>query len=114
MSSVESNAAIMNGLYENWSITYPAQDPSSQQTQNPSLVHFTTRYYAYAPMRIHPYQISVRCQPDQFIHVQFRKVTKYPNDKRILIETWVLTIFGVRLMVDRSQSHSRLIGAIER
>jgi hypothetical protein len=90
MSSVESNVAVMNGLFNNWSITNPGKDTVSQ-TQNPSLVHFTTRYYAYTPMRIHPFQISVRRQPEQFVPVQFGQVTKYLNDKGILVDTWVLT-----------------------
>jgi len=42
-------------------------------------------------MRIHPSQISVRRQPEQFIPVQFGQVTKYLNDKGILIDSWVLT-----------------------
>src|SRR5438093_12011076 len=60
-------------------------------TPNPSKVFFTTRYYAYSPMRIHPFQISVRRQPEQFVPVQFGQGTKYLNDKGILIDTWVLT-----------------------
>jgi len=89
-SIVESNVAIMNGLYNNWSVTNPAKDIINA-TQNPTLVHFTTRYYAYAPLRIHPFQISVRRQPEQFIPVQFGQVTKYLNEKTILVDLWVLT-----------------------
>jgi hypothetical protein len=95
---VESNVAIQQGLYNNWSITSPAKDSSVDsngnpvmQTQDPSKIHFTTRYYAYTPMRIHPFQISVRRQPDNFIPVQFGQVTKYLAEKGILIDTWVLT-----------------------
>jgi hypothetical protein len=90
LSFVESNVAVMNGLFNNWSVTSPGKD-TVQLTQNPAKIFFTTRYYAYAPMRIHPFQISVRRQPEQFVPVQFGQVTKYLNDKGILIDTWVLT-----------------------
>jgi len=80
----------MNGLFNNWSVTNPGKDAITG-TQNPTKLHFTTRYYAYAPLRIHPFQISVRRQPEQFTPVQFGQVTKYLNDKGILIDTWVLT-----------------------
>ncbi len=89
-SIVESNVAIMNGLYNNWSVTNPGKDIINA-TQNPTLVHFTTRYYAYAPLRIHPFQISVRRQPEQFTPVTFGQVTKYLNEKTILVDLWVLT-----------------------
>lgn len=80
----------MNGLFNNWSIASPNND-TVPQTQNPGLIHFTTRYYAFTPQRIHPFQISVRRQPEQFIPIQFGQVTKYLNDKGILIDIWVLT-----------------------
>ncbi len=90
MSNVESNVAVMNGLFNNWSLINPSKDTVSA-TQNPARIHFTTRYYAYAPLRIHPFQISVRRQPEQFTPIQFGQVTKYLNDKGILIDAWVLT-----------------------
>jgi hypothetical protein len=90
MSFVESNVAIAQGLFDNWSVTSPGKD-TVMQTQNPALVYFTTRYYAYTPARIHPFQISVRRQPETFTPVQFGQVTKYLNDKGVLIDTWVLT-----------------------
>src|SRR6266550_4535922 len=82
MSNLESNVAVMNGLFNNWSLINPSKDTVSA-TQNPARIHFTTRYYAYAPLRIHPFQISVRRQPEQFTPIQFGQVTKYLNDKGI-------------------------------
>ena len=90
MSNVESNVAVMNGLFNNWSLINPSKDTVSA-TQNPARIHFTTRYYAYAPLRIHPFQISVRRLPEQFTPIQFGQVTKYLNDKGILIDARVLT-----------------------
>lgn len=101
MSSVESNVAVMNGLFNNWGITTPGKDTVSQ-TQNPTMVHFTTRYYAFTPMRIHPFQISVRRQPEQFIPIQFGQVTKYLNDKGILVDIWVLT--GTQQTVEQAEA----------
>src|SRR5881396_1673232 len=49
MSNVESNVAVMNGLFNNWSLINPSKDTVSA-TQNPARIHFTTRYYAYAPL----------------------------------------------------------------
>jgi hypothetical protein len=90
MSNVETNVAIANGVFNNWNVSSPAKD-ANMATQDPLKVFFTTRYYAYTPQRIHPFQISVRRQPEQFTPVQFGQVTKYLNDKGILIDTWVLT-----------------------
>ena len=90
----------MNGLFNNWSVSSPGKD-TVLQTQNPALVHFTTRYYAFTPMRIHNFQISVRRQPEQFIPIQFGQVTKYLNDKGILVDVWVLT--GTQQTVEQAE-----------
>src|SRR5205809_7754468 len=90
MSNVESNVAVMNGLFNNWSLINPSKDTVSA-TQNPARIHFTTRYYDYAPLRIHSFQISVRRQPAQFTPIQLVQVQNYLHDKRIQIDVWVLT-----------------------
>ncbi len=101
MSTVESNVAIMNGLYNNWAINSPSRDtvgwsdPSGilhkLDTNDPAKVHFTTREYAFAPLRYHTFQVSVRRTPETFVPIQFGQVTKYLNNKGILVDIWVLT-----------------------
>ncbi len=98
MSEVEANVAIMNGLYNNWSISNPGQDtigvPNVNfklNTKDPTRVHFTTRRYAYAPLRTHSFQISVRRQNQPFQGLNMGRTTKYQINYGVLIELWVLT-----------------------
>src|SRR5438128_1503822 len=97
MSEVEANVAIMNGLYNNWSISNPGQDtvgvPNVNfklNTMDPTKVHFTTRRYAYAPVRTHPFFISVRRTPQIFRPIQIGSITKYFDPYGCIIDIWVL------------------------
>ncbi len=60
-------------------------------TQDPTKVHFTTRYYAFAPVRVHPFQISVRRQPETFRPASPGIPTQYLAQKNAMVEIWVLT-----------------------
>jgi len=98
---VEANVAIMQGLYNNWSINNPGKDtvgwtdPSGNlhtlDTNDPSRVYFTTRAYRYAPVGKHTFQISVRRQPEQFQPASPSVPTQYLARKGILIDVWILT-----------------------
>ena len=90
MSVVEPVVAVVNLLYNNWSITSPAQDSKTAATQDPSKVHFTNRWYAYTPLRLHPHQISVRPLTKPYRPIQIGNPTKYENKENITIHIWVL------------------------
>jgi hypothetical protein len=101
MSAVEANVAIMNGLYNNWSIANPGKDtvgwvePNGTvhllDSKDPAKVHFTTRRYGYAPLRTHTFQISVRRLPESFRPASPGIPTKYLAEKTVLADIWVLT-----------------------
>src|SRR5712692_10256588 len=90
MSTVEPAVAVMNLLYNNWSITSPAQDTNTAATQDPAKVHLTNRWYAYTPLRIHPFQISVRPLTKPYRPIQLGTITKYENKENISLHIWVL------------------------
>ena len=80
----------MNLLYNSWSITSPAQDTTTAATQDPARVHFTNRHFAYAPLRIHPHQISVKPVSKPYRPIQLGNPTKYWNPEIVSIHIWVL------------------------
>jgi hypothetical protein len=82
--------AIQQLLYTNWSIASPAKDTGKADTQDPTKVHFTNRWFAYAPLRIHPHQISVRPLTKSYRPLQLGSLTKYSNFENIVIHVWVL------------------------
>ena len=93
MSSVEPAVAVMNLLYNNWNITSPAQDTTtstSQATTDPKKVHFTNRWFAPTPQRLHPHQITVRPLSKPYKLLQIGSITKYSNFEQIAIHVWVL------------------------
>ncbi len=90
MSTVEPAVAVMNLLYNNWSITSPTQDTTTAATQDPTKVHFTNRWYAYTPLRVHTFQISVRPLTKPYRPIQLGNPTKYENKENLSIHVWVL------------------------
>ncbi len=95
MSSVEPAVAVMNLLYNNWSITSPAQDTGTGTdqgiaTKDPSKVHFTNRWFAPVPQRIHPHQITVRPVSKPYKAITIGSLTKYQNFEQLAIHVWVL------------------------
>ena len=113
MSAVESNVAIVNQLYAQWSLTSPAKDPGTATTQDPSRVYFTNRYYGFAPLRLHPHHISVRKAPESFVPVQFGQITKYLLNHGINVDVWVLTSPVLSLEQAETDYHN-MIGEVKR
>ena len=86
----------MNLLYNNWSITNPGQDPRTGTdqgiaTKDPSKIHFTNRWFAPIPQRIHPHQITVRPLTKPYKPITIGSLTKYQNFEQIAIHVWVLS-----------------------
>jgi hypothetical protein len=98
-SLVAPHVAIMNKLWLQWVSDAPGNDTVGNpdqfhqlNTQDPTKVHFTTRRYAYAPNRLHTYQVSVRLgSTERFTAIQFGQISKYVADTPILLDVWVLT-----------------------
>jgi len=120
---VESNVAIMNGLYNNWSINNPGvdnagwRDPSGTlhtlDTNDPSKIYFTTRAYRYAPVGAHTFQISVRRLPESFRPASPEIPVKYLAEKNVLVDIWVLT--GPQQSVETAEtSYSNIVSEIKR
>ncbi len=94
MSSVEPAVAVLNLLYNNWTAT-PAQDTGTGAdqgiaTKDPRKVHFTNRWFAPVPNRIHPHQITVRPLSKPYKPITIGSLTKYSNFEQIAIHVWVL------------------------
>ena len=90
MSSVEPAVAIKNLLYSSWNITTPGKDSTAADTKDPAKVHFTNRWFAPVPLRIHTYQLSVRPLVKPYRPIQIGSITKYQNNESIAIHIWVL------------------------
>ncbi len=107
MSSVEPAVAVMNLLYKNWNITSPAQDTGTGidqgiATKDPSKVHFTNRWFAPVPQRIHPHQITVRPVSKPYKAITIGSLTKYQNFEQMAIHVWVLP--GTQLTVEAAHT----------
>ena len=94
MSTVEPAVAVLNLLYNNWTAT-PAQDTGTGAdqgiaTKDPRKVHFTNRWFAPVPNRIHPHQITVRPLSKPYKPITIGSLTKYSNFEQIAIHVWVL------------------------
>ncbi len=74
MSSVEPAVAVVNLLYNNWSISSPAQDTAA----------------GAVPQRLHPHQITVRPLTKPYKPIQIGSITKYSNFEQIAVHVWVL------------------------
>jgi hypothetical protein len=90
MSTVEPAIAVMSLLYNNWSITSPGKDPNALGTTDPSKVHFTNRWFAPTPQRVHPHQLTVRPVNKPYRALQLGSITKYSNFETLVIHIWVL------------------------
>ncbi len=90
MSTVEPAVALLNLLYNNWSTTSPGKDTAATDTKDPSKVHFTNRWFAPVPLRIHTYQLSVRPLTKPYRALQLGSITKYQNNETLAIHVWVL------------------------
>ncbi len=90
MSSVEPAVAVKNLLYSNWSITSPGKDSAAADTKDPAKVHFTNRWFAPVPLRIHSFQVSVRPLAKPYRPLQIGSITKYQNFETIALHIWVL------------------------
>ena len=90
MSSVEPAVAIKNLLYSSWNITTPGKDSTAADTKDPAKVHFTNRWFAPVPLRVHTYQLSVRPLVKPYRPIQIGSITKYQNNESIAIHIWVL------------------------
>ncbi len=112
MSTVEPIVAVVNLLYNNWSITSPAKDTTtstSLATQDPTKVHFTNRWYAYSPLRLHTFQISVRPLNKPYRALQLGTITKYYNPENMAIHVWVLP--NPQLTIE--QAHTSLYNILQ-
>ncbi len=90
MSSVEPAVAVLNLLYNNWSITSPGKDAKTAATQDPSKVHFTNRWFAPVPLRFHPHQVTIRPINKPYRALQLGSITKYSNFENLALHLWVL------------------------
>lgn len=90
MSSVEPAVAIKNLLYSSWNITTPGKDSTAADTKDPAKVHFTNRWFAPVPLRIHTYQLSVRPLVKPYRPIQIGSITKYQNNESLALHIWVL------------------------
>lgn len=90
MSNVEPAVALLNLLYNQWSISSPASDTTKAATADPSKVHFTNRWFAPVPQRVHPHQITVRPITKPYRPLQLGSITKYANFEALNIHVWVL------------------------
>ncbi len=90
MSTVEPAVALLNLLYAQWGIASPGKDATTAATQDPAKVHFTNRWFAPVPQRIHPHQITVRPITKPYRALQVGSITKYSNFEALNIHVWVL------------------------
>ena len=90
MSSVEPAVAIKNLLYSSWNITTPGKDSTAADTKDPAKVHFTNRWFAPVPLRVHTYQLSVRPLVKPYRPIQIGSITKYQNNESLALHIWVL------------------------
>ncbi len=90
MSTVEPAVAVKTLLYSNWSITSPAQDVVKPDTSDPAKVHFTNRWFAPVPQRLHPHQVTVRPFTKPYRALQLGSITKYSNFEALNVHVWVL------------------------
>ncbi len=90
MSAVEPAVALANLLFNNWSITSPGKDGNTAATRDPSKVHFTNRWFAPVPLRIHTFQVSVRPLTKPYRALQLGSITKYQNNETLALHVWVL------------------------
>ncbi len=90
MSAVEPAVALLNLLYNQWTITSPGKDTATAATSDPTKVHFTNRWFAPVPLRIHTYQLSVRPLTKPYRALQLGSITKYLNPENLAIHIWVL------------------------
>ncbi len=90
MSAVEPAVALLNLLYNQWTITSPGKDIATAATSDPTKVHFTNRWFAPVPLRIHTYQLSVRPLTKPYRPLQLGSITKYSNYETLAIHVWVL------------------------
>ncbi len=90
MSTVEPAVALKNLFYSNWSISSPGKDSAAADTKDPAKVHFTNRWFAPVPLRIHTFQVSVRPLAKPYRPLQIGSITKYQNFESIAVHIWVL------------------------
>ena len=90
MSTVEPAVALLNLLYAQWSINNPGSDSAKAATTDPARVHFTNRWFAPIPQRVHPHQITVRPITKPYRALQLGSITKYSNFEALNIHVWVL------------------------
>lgn len=90
MSSVEPAVAVKNLLYSNWNITTPGKDTAAADTKDPAKVHFTNRWFAPVPLRVHTYQLSVRPLNKPYRPIQIGSITKYQNNETLALHVWIL------------------------
>jgi len=115
----EPAITLKNLLYSNWSNITPNKD-NVLETFVPGLVHFTTRYWATNPQRIHNYQISVLAGPSKKTPEEVGSIVMYKVEEQINIHVWAVAGIGddwetveanLRTMLDQIDRILRL-GAI--
>ncbi|HZY93799.1 MAG TPA: hypothetical protein VFE98_02935 [Candidatus Bathyarchaeia archaeon] len=109
MSTVEPIVAVANLLYNNWTATSPNKDIATAATQDPTKVHFTNRWYAYAPLRLHPFQITVRPLNKPYRALQLGTITKYHNPENMAVHVWILP--NPQLTIE--QAHTSLYNMLQ-
>ncbi len=113
MSAVEPAVAVKNLLYSNWSITSPGKDSTAADSKNPAKVHFTNRWFAPVPLRIHTFQVSVRPLAKPYRALQIGSITKYQNFETLSLHIWVLP--NPQLSIEDGQvSITSMLGEIRR
>jgi len=104
LSTVETNVAVKNLLYNNWNIGSPTKDATTETTSDPERVWFGNRWYAYSPPRTHSHHIVVRGGTAQYRPWQLGGTTKQEVQEPLTVHVWVLP--GTGLTIDAA--HTRM------
>jgi hypothetical protein len=98
MSSVtvvpETSVSVKNLLYDQWDTGLTPNKDVFPETFVPNLIHFTSRYWATNPERIHNYQISVLAGPKKDAPEEVGSVVMYKVEEQLEIHVWAVAGIG--------------------